>query len=198
MPATKLRDPSAAHGHKRHVLSRTWALPAERLRTEHFYSSPGKPKPLKSTATPVPNSKCKQTFGVRKAVGFSLTSTTLGSFVQAAASAAHVQLEFGKCAASDQVWLLHTTLRYLSILTTIKGINSKSGTQTKGRRERERERWLNGRASAVFAGVPGSVPAGAFAIFSVPTKASLPISLSPFPSSSFPFPSPFDPSLFSA
>ena len=42
-------------------------------------------------------------------------------------------------------------------------------------------------------------PAGAFAIFSVSVKASLPISLSlspfpplPFPSSSFPFPSPFD------
>ena len=37
-------------------------------------------------------------------------------------------------------------------------------------------------------------PAGAFAIFSVSAKASLPISLSlsPFPSSSFPFPSPSD------
>ena len=34
-------------------------------------------------------------------------------------------------------------------------------------------------------------PAGAFVIFSVSAKASSPISLSPFPSSSFPFPSPF-------
>ena len=34
--------------------------------------------------------------------------------------------------------------------------------------------------------------AGACATFSVSAKASLPISLSPFPPSSFPFPSPFD------
>ena len=39
-------------------------------------------------------------------------------------------------------------------------------------------------------------PAGAFVIFfSVSAKASLPISLSPFLSSSFPFPSPVDLSL---
>ena len=40
-------------------------------------------------------------------------------------------------------------------------------------------------------GSPVRFPAGAFAIFSVSAKASLPISLSlsPFPSSSFPFPS---------
>ena len=35
-------------------------------------------------------------------------------------------------------------------------------------------------------------PVGAFVIFSVSAKASLPISLSPFSSSSFPFSSPFD------
>ena len=52
---------------------------------------------------------------------------------------------------------------------------------------------FNGKASAAYqAEVQGSISAGAFAIFSVSSKASLPISLSPFPSSSFPFPSPFD------
>ena len=49
---------------------------------------------------------------MRKVVGFSPTSMTLGRFCQAAASiAAYVQLEFGESAASIQVRLLYTTLR---------------------------------------------------------------------------------------
>ena len=51
------------------------------------------------------------------------------------------------------------------------------GKEEAGKEERYRlSRWLNGRASATFAGV--RFPAGAFAIFSVSAKASLPISLS--------------------
>ena len=51
-------------------------------------------------------------------------------------------------------------------------------------------RWLNGRASisAVFAGVPDSILGrGICDFFFFSAKASLPISLSPFPSLSFPF-----------
>ena len=51
-------------------------------------------------------------------------------------------------------------------------------------------RWLNGRASAAFAGLLGSIPAGVFAIFFRFCQSFTPNSLSP--SSSFPLPSPFD------
>ena len=43
----------------------------------------------------------------------------------------------------------------------------------------------------MFAEVPGLIPSWDICDFSVSAKASLPISLSPFPSSSVPFPSPF-------
>ena len=74
--------------------------------------------------------------------------------------------------------------------------------QTKGRRESgwnfkqtgwwcHLSRWLNGRASAAFAGVPGSIPAWGvcdFFRFCQSFTSNFPF---PFPFS-FPFPSPFD------
>ena len=53
---------------------------------------------------------------------------------------------------------------------------------------------INDRASAAFAGVPGSIPGWGVCDFFRSAKASLTISLSlsPFPSSSSPFPSPSD------
>ena len=50
----------------------------------------------------------KHTFWHAKAVEFSPTLVTFGHYFQAAA---YVQLEFGESAASNNVWLLHTTLR---------------------------------------------------------------------------------------
>ena len=53
--------------------------------------------------------KCKQTLGMRKAFGFSPTSTTLGRFFSSHGfylSVSYVKLEFGESAASIRVRLL--------------------------------------------------------------------------------------------
>ena len=75
--------------------------------------------------------KCKQTFGMQKAVRFSPTSTTLGRFFRAAASiytsAAYVQLEFGESTASIRVRLLIKCGFYTRLYSSLNSLKRARG-----------------------------------------------------------------------